>query len=246
MGVSDFPALNQGFVVNDDNRLPYLKLPIPSRDDEGHQIRRTPADADTHPAKDLRDVTAFIVPLASRIVLPAEDFCAALARLMLAEVPAVAYNATDWEKQMKPFRLDSASTALVGKGLTLRPFLTSCRNFKDELSRLGMGHSLVRDLYREMPLPHFIWVCEIRIAEEYGPDRNCCRGEILWDATVSRTERMGFLAVHYPDFFAYNRAATWENRPVTGPHDIWVHEATDLPPRDFQPYPLSRSNLDTL
>lgn len=104
-------------------------------------------------------------------------------------------------------------------------------------------HPNVRQQYRELPLPHFIWVCEIGLAAEYGKVDDCCRGEILWDATVSRTERMGFLAVHYPDLFVFNQAATLENRPARSHEDFVSIPTSDLPAETFQPYPLSRANL---
>jgi hypothetical protein len=53
-------------------------------------------------------------------------------------------------------------------------------------------------LYRELPLPHFIWVCEIAITEEYTAKQEI-RGEILWDATRNAYEPDGLIALHYPE-----------------------------------------------
>jgi hypothetical protein len=64
-----------------------------------------------------------------------------------------------------------------------------------------MGHDLVAAVYRDLPLPHFIWVCEVSNRTIY-PDK--VLGEVIWDATRNPHEPKGFLAVHYPEILVFD------------------------------------------
>ena len=60
----------------------------------------------------------------------------------------------------------------------------------------------IADVYCEMPMPKFVWVCEISTPELFRVGK--IAGEILFDATANRLDRMAFLSIHYPDFFLLN------------------------------------------
>jgi hypothetical protein len=68
----------------------------------------------------------------------------------------------------------------------------------------------VETAYRLMPLPHFVWVCELHDKRKPWPQR--CLGEVIWDATCNKTERQGMLALHYPELLTINTAPVFENR----------------------------------
>lgn len=59
----------------------------------------------------------------------------------------------------------------------------------------GMGHAIVEQVYRHLPMPHFVWVCEIARESEYRTGHKIC-GEIIWDATRNAYEPDGWIALH--------------------------------------------------
>lgn len=60
----------------------------------------------------------------------------------------------------------------------------------------------ITNVYCEMAMPKFIWVCEISTPELYKECR--IAGEILFDATANHFDRFAFLSIHYPDFLLLN------------------------------------------
>ncbi|NBB77984.1 MAG: hypothetical protein GVY36_00825 [Verrucomicrobia bacterium] len=53
------------------------------------------------------------------------------------------------------------SPGLIGQTLLLRIFLTTCTSFKARVLERGMEHANVAEVNRYLPMPHFVWVCEI-------------------------------------------------------------------------------------
>lgn len=96
-----------------------------------------------------------------------------------------------------------------------------------------MGHAAVEAAYRNLPLPHFIWVCEISIPSDYSAPEHRVWGEIVWDATRNSGEADGWLAVHYPEKLVIDIGTalnTAKNRQIT---------ALDKP----KAYPVYENNL---
>jgi hypothetical protein len=91
----------------------------------------------------------------------------------------------------------------------------------------------VRDVYYDLPLPHFIWVCELTTPDLYESGKQQVWGEVLWDATRNAYEPAGFIAVHYPEKLwvdagsALNQSADVKEWSLAAP----------------TPYDLFRSNL---
>ena len=161
---------NEGFIINDDNGVPYQQLCGSSASATG-----TPA------AISLSQIEAFTAPLPARVFLAAEQF-EAVASLLL---------------QSAEFGIKSCSPTLDVKPVATRTFLTTGRSFKRHLDDRGMGNSRVFEIYRNMPLPHFIWVQELSTLDAYRSHR--IYGEIIWDATRNVAEPSGWLALHYPE-----------------------------------------------
>ena len=93
-----------------------------------------------------------------------------------------------------------------------------------------MGNKLVEEVYRNLPLPHFIWVCEISQQSIY-PDN--VLGEIIWDATRNAYEPDGWIALHYPEMLIVDRGSA-----LNAPPDLVSFTLTDS-----TEYPIYRSNL---
>ena len=124
----------------------------------------------------LGGVDSFLVALPEKVFLPAEYFQGLVENIL---------NQSD-------FGYRSRSAWLRDKPLVLRLFLTTGRSFKRRLRDRILGTPLVNNVYRNLPLPHFIWVCEISTPDLYVEHKVV--GEILWDATRNAYESDGWLA----------------------------------------------------
>jgi len=96
-----------------------------------------------------------------------------------------------------------------------------------------MGSTLVEQIYRNLPLPHFIWVCEISHLTLY-PER--VLGEIIWDATRNAYEPDGWIALHYPETLIVDRGAALNGPP----------ELLNFTLKEWSTYPVYRSNLEEI
>lgn len=164
-----------GFIANDDNFLPY------------HAICKSgPVPGNGYWSRfKVEDIDTFIVPLYEKIHLSAEHV------VKLAE--AILTNDT--------LGIDARSAKLQYDNIVTRTFLTSSKSFK----RMRRNDSLpfgISDVYCEMGMPKFIWVCEISSPTLF---KSCkIAGEIIFDATANPNDRMAFLSIHYPGFLLLN------------------------------------------
>ena len=196
---------NHSIVVSDDNEFPYQLLHSVGRA-QGNQIDSKYG---------WNDIQEFIVPLPEKVFLPAEKVQSAV------------------ENVLKRFQPQSAS--LAGKRLLLRLFLTSARSFKRSLRERGMGHPSVQSVYRNLPLPHFVWVCEIANYAEYSADKKIV-GEIVWDATRNANEPDGWIALHFPERLIYDEGSAFNGSQSLKTIDITGQNS----------YLIFQSNLNTL
>jgi hypothetical protein len=197
---------NDGFIINDDNEIPYQRL--------GANADVTGAPA----AIKLTEVESFTAPLPARVFLPAEDFEAVASALLLTD----------------EFGTKNCSPSLNVKPVVTRTFLTTGRSFKRHLDARGMGHPRVSELYRNMPLPHFIWVRELSTLELYRAHQ--VLGEIIWDATRNVAESGGWLALHYPERLFIDTGSAFNRRP----------KVTDFPLDKSNAYPVMVHNLGAI
>ena len=165
----------------------------------------------------LDDVDSFLVALPEKVFLSAEYFQSVVENIL---------NQSD-------FGYRGRSAWLRDKPLVLRLFLTTGRSFKRRLRDRVLGTPLVNSIYRNLPLPHFIWVCEISTPDFYVEHKVV--GEILWDATRNAYESDGWLALHYPELIIYD-----EGSAFNGEQELL---SFDLDPADNIAYPLYRHNL---
>ncbi|MBI2424371.1 MAG: hypothetical protein HYV27_16185 [Candidatus Hydrogenedentes bacterium] len=198
---------NRSFIGNDDNGIPYQFL------------RQTPLGvaweemSGGDASYGVEDIRHFIAPLPERVFLPAESFQSLVHKLLVSD----------------EFGFATLSPRILAEPPVLRLFLTTGRGFKKRLSdRDNMGHLGVISAYRDLPLPHFIWVCEISHGSLY-PWK--VLGEVIWDATRNPYEENAFLAVHYPELLivdmgtALNRESDVIELALGGsvPYPIYEH-----------------------
>jgi len=206
-------AYNRGYIINDDNNFPYQRIEATA-----------PASGASGPhnpmisAYGTIDILAFAVPLPEKVFLAAEEFSSLVQTLLDDHQIGIAANS--------PI-LNAAGPIL------LRRFLTTVKSFKKNLLARGMGSALAREVYHEVPRPHFIWVCELTTPDLYVPGAQKVWGEVIWDATRNAYEPSGFLAVHYPEKLwvdqgsALNQSQSLKEWPISSPTT----------------YPVLRSNL---
>jgi hypothetical protein len=160
--------LVEGFIINDDGALPYQFL-----------WKNGPTGAHRNESGyRIEDIDAFVVPVYEKIHLAAE-YVEGLARALLAD-----------EKLLDPAALGFAAGDLV-----YRIFLTSSRSFKRFRTERAIPNG-IGELYRQIPLPKFVWVCEITTKNLYA--RREVLGEIVWDATASQYDDFSFIVLHLP------------------------------------------------
>jgi hypothetical protein len=201
---------NCAYVVSDDNFYPYQLL-------RSHG-REMPQDSHFNWSA----VEEFIVPLPEKVFLAAEQAQAVIEVLLLKLQAGIA----------------TQSPSLAARKLVFRLFLTSSRAFKRRLQERGMGHPVVAQVYRNLPMPHFIWVCEIADFAEYKSEKKVL-GEVIWDATRNAHEPNGWIALHYPEKLVVDLgpATNVQQSPQT------IKEFTLGP---IESYSLFSSNLHSL
>jgi len=178
-------CFNESLVICDDNHFPYQTL------------RKCDCKKTSNCSEyTFSSINEFIVPLPEKVFLPAEAAQKAIEKVLMDPETGIMKH----------------SPSLANEDITLRLFLTTGRALKSKLTQRGMGHDLVKSIYRQIPLPHFIWVCEISVTSEYVSDLKV-RGEILWDATRNAYEPNGWLALHYPESLILDTGSVF-NKPV--------------------------------
>ncbi|MBI5423235.1 MAG: hypothetical protein HZA32_04060 [Opitutae bacterium] len=198
---------NQSLVVSDDNDFPY-------------QMLREPGPTAPHDSKyRWKQIDEFIVPLPEKVFLTA-DQAGRVIEILLRHAKT---------------GIRTHSPLLAGKRLMLRLFLANSRSFKRRLEERGMGHPMVAQAYRNLPMPHFIWVCELADFDEYAKSKRVL-GEVLWDATRNAHEPDGWIALHYPEKLMVDLGS-----PFNQPQAI-----KEFPLVGAISYSLFRSNLHSL
>ena len=200
-------SYNQSFLINDDNFYPYQTLRA--------QGQQTPSDSKFA----WKDINEFIVPLPERVFLTAEQAQVAIEKILAHPQLGLSALAPD----------------LMTEPVVLRLFLTSTRAFKKRLRERKMGHPLVEKIYRHLPMPHFVWVCEIARESEYRTSHKVC-GEIIWDATRNAHEPDGWIALHISDVLMIDKGSAMNS----------LQDIQRLNLENSTSYELFRSNLRSI
>lgn len=197
---------NRSFVISDDNRFPYEML------HQGGQLQ--PNDSRYSWA----DIQEFIVPLPEKVFLTAEQAQTAIEAVLRNPATGLA-----------------SSPSLNGRQLVFRLYLTSARSYKITLRTRGMGNAIVETVYRNLPMPHFIWVCELADYTEYASQSRVL-GELIWDATRNAHEPDGWIACHLPERLAVDVGSAFNRQ----------QDLRFFPLQASSSYSLFNSNLHTL
>ena len=201
----------QGWVASDDNHMPYQVVPKNNR----------VAGRLAHPSPyKMSDIDAFVVPLYEKIYLSAE-YIERLAAVVLSH---------------RQYGLARLSPGLAPADLVFRIFLTSSKSYKCFRHDHPISNQ-ISQLYLQLPMPKFIWVCELSTKALYPKEKVV--GEILWDATASHNDPYAFLAIHYPNAIILNdrdsmaddpsRFLVNDSLPKSNAYDIYKHNLKECP-----------------
>ncbi len=199
---------NEALIVNDDNWYPYQILRRHCQSPSGGNDSRY----------DWSQIEEFIVPLPEKAFLSAENAQSLIESLLEGDKRGL-----------------DTSPRLRNRIIVRRLFLTSSRAFKTLLRTRGMGNPLAERTYRQLPMPHFIWVCEFAEWDEYRQNKKIL-GEVVWDATRNEFEPDGWIVLHYPEKMIVDVGSAQNKDP----------NIQELKLLDFEPYSLFNSNLNTL
>ena len=85
--------------------------------------------------------------------------------------------------------------------VVIRIFLSTARNYKAGRFE-SVNNSVAKELYLNIPLPKFVWVCEISTLSEYK--NNKIIGEIVLDATSSKYDKLeSTILIRYQQKFGF-------------------------------------------
>lgn len=88
-----------------------------------------------------------------------------------------------------------------GENVVIRLFMASSRGYKDYRMHT-MKDPFVRQLYTLIPMPRFIWVCELYRIDDY--ENSLAFGEVVIDATSAPNRgHRSLILMHYPKVIAY-------------------------------------------
>jgi hypothetical protein len=200
-----------GWIANDDNHMPYQVVP---------RVAPVPGASGHLSLYLMHDIDSFVVPLYEKIYLSAEH----IEKLALTVLNHAQYG------------LQPLSPSLPVADLVVRIFLTSSKSYKCFRRGYPVSNQLDQ-LYLQLPMPKFIWVCELSTRALYPKGK--VLGEILWDATANHHDPYAFLVIHYPEaIIVNNRDALTDDPgrfllndplPVADAYDIYRNNLQECP-----------------
>ena len=182
------------YVIMDDNCVPYQPVEIVPKmipNDKGKRKKSVYCMGE-------QVIYGFAVPLHTRMVIDAEQ----AESLCLTFLASAELNVATLYQQIDPHKIDGADRGYETLGkmdenpLIIRLFLTSAATYRKQRVE-ATEHLGMRDVYAHLPLPHFVWVCELYTQCSY--DEQNAVGEIVLDGTASPNAEQGSIVLmQYP------------------------------------------------
>lgn len=159
------------------------------------------------------------VPLYKRMFLDAPNAFATIRSLLHSKEFGINEWAKDFLKQ--------------GENVIIRMFMASSRSYKKFRMNTLKG-SFLKQLYTLIPMPRFVWVCELYRIDDY--DDLLAFGEVVIDATSAPNRgHRSLILMHYPKLVAYRNPDQTE---------VGFDEMAELMNDDL--FPGYRENLDKI
>lgn len=120
-----------------------------------------------------------------------------------------------------------------GENVIIRMFMASSRSYK-KFRMNTLKDTFVKHLYTLIPMPRFVWVCELYRIDDY--DKLLAFGEVVIDATSAPNRgHRSLILMHYPKMIAYRNPDQTE---------VGFDEMAELMKDDL--FPGYRENLDKI
>lgn len=120
-----------------------------------------------------------------------------------------------------------------GENVIIRMFMASSRSYK-KFRMNTLEDTFVKHLYTLIPMPRFVWVCELYRIDDY--DKLLAFGEVVIDATSAPNRgHRSLILMHYPKMVAYRNPDQTE---------VGFDEMAELMKDDL--FPGYRENLDKI
>ena len=159
------------------------------------------------------------VPLYKRMFLDAPNAFVTIRSLLHSKEFGISEWANNFLKQ--------------GENVIIRMFMASSRSFKKFRMNTLKG-TFVKQLYTLIPMPRFIWVCELYRMDDY--ENLLSFGEVVIDATSAPNRgHRSLILMHYPKMIAYRNPNQTE---------VGFDEMAELMTDDL--FPGYRENLDKI
>ncbi len=178
------------YVIMDDNQIPYKNTLI------GEKIISTKGHKQMYYMGD-KKIIGFTVPLHSRMIMDALEAEAICLNLLAQKETSFA---TCCSAEFIGEDIEDISEYNIGSSIKspiiLRFFLASASTYRKERVQ-AFSNKDIKDQYALLPLPHFVWVCEIFSKKSFK--ENKIIGEIVLDGTSSAHAQFdSILLLRYP------------------------------------------------
>ena len=183
----------------DDNNIPYQPVQIVPKmikNEKGTKKKKVYSMGN-------QIVYGLAAPLHTRMVIDAEQ----AESLSLTFLASPELNPATLYRNIGPGRIEGADEIYETLGTTkenpliIRLFLTSAATYRRQRVA-ATEHPEMKDVYAQLPLPHFVWVCELYTTKSY--DQSKAIGEIVLDGTASPNAEQGSIVLmQYPYRFGY-------------------------------------------
>lgn len=130
-------------------------------------------------------VVNIAAPLYKRMFLDAPDAASIIMTLLQEEE----YGINEWTEGFLAKNED----------VIIRLFMASSKSFKS-FRKDTLGSFWAREAYSVVPMPRFVWICELYREKEYFSDQPRAFGEVVIDATsVANRGQRSLIMMHYPN-----------------------------------------------
>lgn len=179
-----------GLVVQDDAEGPFRVLPRADRDAENLKSIFGPKMISGN-GSFMSNFNSVLVPLPSSIFLVEAHIKAEIENMLVEQ---------RHRRALHPI-LEKAMDIAGSNPLVMRLYFTKAVDYKaavrEQLSDPDSGISKQLVLaYEKLPMPQYVWVCEITTRELFCQEDKRILGEVLIDAKAHKDERNKYVAIH--------------------------------------------------
>ena len=194
----DSADLFDNYIIMNDSSCPYANMHFYSNQNSDNKYYD--GSLNISGIKYDFDISMIVVPLSKRMFLEAMDAVTISKKILADEsigfqyVLRMVHNRKTFESGEKYHLIPDGT---VKNPLVYRVFLATSGSFKRKRAENFKNSALIKTVYSVVPMPKFVWVCEIYSIESYKIQKAV--GEIVLDATAyGRSEYNSVIIINYP------------------------------------------------